>query len=295
MKKQLEKELHDLAQSILSSKDIDLPNLKKRTEKLLEKVSILNFVEKYYQSMGSSEDRLQYTMKKVSDFIEDEQDEDDIFNLPVKTTQVQQIVISQNEKKATETKVQSVTEQPQQDSTTQEDFSQQPERKSTHSTVSESEQNSAYKAYQDIIHKQQKTEHHPSDKQTINEKYQSEVKQETVQKPHQGQPLEDFISQTQHPVFEKKEESEVKTASLNDRLGKTAQIGLNDRLAFIRQLFFGSESEYNTVVQHINNLQSVQDIAIYIEQEIKPIYNHWRGKEDYEERFLSLMLKRFEV
>ncbi|MDO4782600.1 MAG: hypothetical protein Q4A09_05195 [Capnocytophaga felis] len=277
MKKQLEKELQELAQNIISTKDnLDLPELKKELEKLLEKVSILNFVEKYYNSVGSSEDRLQYTMKKVADFIEEEQDENDIFNLPVETTKVQKIVLSQTEKTPSKNEESQVAK--------------------TNYTSAESHKTSAYKAYQDIVqkaHTHQETEkQHPHNEPIAEEQSKTTETKQVTQK----QSLEDFISQTQHPVFEKKEENEpAKNPSLNDRLGKTAQIGLNDRLAFIRQLFFGSESEYNTVVQHINDLQSVEEIALYIEQEIKPIYNHWRGKEDYEERFLGLMLKRFEI
>ncbi|GET45375.1 hypothetical protein [Capnocytophaga felis] len=277
MKKQLEKELQELAQNIISTKDnLDLPELKKELEKLLEKVSILNFVEKYYNSVGSSEDRLQYTMKKVADFIEEEQDENDIFNLPVETTKVQKIVLSQTEKTPSKNEESQVAK--------------------TNHTSAESHKTSAYKAYQDIVQKAHT--HQEIEKQHTHNEHLAEEQSKTTETKQvtQKQSLEDFISQTQHPVFEKKEENEpAKTPSLNDRLGKTAQIGLNDRLAFIRQLFFGSESEYNTVVQHINDLQSVEEIALYIEQEIKPIYNHWRGKEDYEERFLGLMLKRFEI
>ena len=83
--------------------------------------------------------------------------------------------------------------------------------------------------------------------------------------------------------------------SLNDKFGKTTQIGLNDKLAFVQKLFFGSESEYNKVVKHIADLHSIQDAVIYIEQEVKPTYNYWKGKEEYEQRFLDLVLKRFEV
>ena len=109
--------------------------------------------------------------------------------------------------------------------------------------------------------------------------------------------LEEFISQSKHTVFDKKDaDEEVKPAqSLNDKFGKTAQIGLNDKLAFVQKLFFGSESEYNKVVKHIADLHSMQDAVVYIEQEVKPTYNYWKGKEEYEQRFLDLVLKRFEV
>ncbi|MDO4228296.1 MAG: hypothetical protein Q4C98_00635 [Capnocytophaga sp.] len=294
MKKQLEKELQELAQSIIDTKDnLDLPNLKKEAEKLLEKVTILNFVTKYYNSVGSSEERLQYTMKKVADFIEEDQDENDIFNLPVKTTQVQKLATSQPKKSTPEVAVAKVEEK-------EEILSKQVAAKSNHSMDSLS----AYKAYQQNIAQKSVQETEPQ--HIVQEKIEKPITQietfteedfieETITKVPKKQPLEDFISQTKHPVFEKKEDTDNRTPSLNDKFGKATQIGLNDKLAFIRQLFFGSESEYNNVVQHINSLESVQDIAVYIEQEIKPIYNHWRGKEDYEERFLSLMLKRFEV
>ena len=109
--------------------------------------------------------------------------------------------------------------------------------------------------------------------------------------------LEEFISQSKNTVFDKKDTThEVKPVqSLNDKFGKTAQIGLNDKLAFVQKLFFGSESEYNKVVKHIADLHSMQDAVIYIEQEVKPTYNYWKGKEEYEQRFLDLLLKRFEV
>lgn len=297
MKNQLIKELQELAENIIATKDkLDLPHLKKETEKLLEKVTILSFVEKYYNAIGSSEDRLQYTMKKVADFVEDDQNENDIFNLPVKTTQVKQIVVAQPEKKSAPQH--NEPEQAVENQFVQEEPVVQPVQ-SKNGYHTGNQPNSAYKAYQDIIQRQQKQQQTPpppvEEKKVVKE-IKTIVDPETEVIP-KNQPLEDLIAQTQHPVFEKKEDvAEPKaTPSLNDRLGKTSQIGLNDRLAFIRQLFFGSESEYNDVVQHINNLQSVQDIAIYIEQEVKPTYNHWRGKEDYEERFLGLMLKRFEV
>lgn len=258
MKAFLENELCTLAQSIINSKgSMDLPTLKREAEKLHEKITILGFVEKYYQTLGASPERMQYTMKKVSTFIE-EQQHDDIFDFPVEATPVKPIAFVTHENVAP--KNQSV-------------YAEQ----SAHDRVLESYRNSVQEANQ-VVAKEYGTP-------------------QPMQEYTSNQNLEDFIPQTQHPVFEKKEEiiENKTTPSLNDRLGKNTQIGLNDRLAFIRQLFLGSESEYNRVVQHINELQSVQDIAIYVEQEVKPIYNHWRGKEEYEERFLSFMLKRFEV
>ena len=108
--------------------------------------------------------------------------------------------------------------------------------------------------------------------------------------------LEEFLAKSKATAFDKKDHTEeVKPAqSLNDRFSKEIQIGLNDKLAFIQKLFFGSESEYNRVLQHLNQLHSLEEAAQYIQQQVNPTYNNWKGKEEYEERFLHLILRRFE-
>ena len=108
--------------------------------------------------------------------------------------------------------------------------------------------------------------------------------------------LEEFLSQKAKTAsFERKNPEEPKpTQSLNDRFSKAIQIGLNDKLAFVQKLFFGSESEYNKVLKHLEELNSLEEAAVYIQQQVKPTYNNWKGKEEYEERFLSLILRRFE-
>ena len=108
--------------------------------------------------------------------------------------------------------------------------------------------------------------------------------------------LEEFLSQKAKTAsFERKNPEEPKpTQSLNDRFSKAIQIGLNDKLAFVQKLFFGSESEYNKVLKHLEELHTLEEAAVYIQQQVKPTYNHWKGKEEYEERFSSLILRRFE-
>ena len=119
---------------------------------------------------------------------------------------------------------------------------------------------------------------------------------EEQQIPRQTPSLEEFLAKSKATAFDKKDHTEeVKPAqSLNDRFSKEIQIGLNDKLAFIQKLFFGSESEYNRVLQHLNQLHSLEEAAQYIQQQVKPTYNNWKGKEEYEERFLHLILRRFE-
>jgi len=139
--------------------------------------------------------------------------------------------------------------------------------------------------------------------QSIDQPSSQNIAQPSSQNIAQPQPaarqtpsLEEFLSQKAKTAsFERKNPEEPKpTQSLNDRFSKAIQIGLNDKLAFVQKLFFGSESEYNKVLKHLEELHTLEEAAVYIQQQVKPTYNHWKGKEEYEERFLSLILRRFE-
>jgi hypothetical protein len=82
--------------------------------------------------------------------------------------------------------------------------------------------------------------------------------------------------------------------SLNDRLNKKAiNIGLNDRLAFVKHLFAGSQEDFNRVISQLNTQTSHQEAVNFVEQFVKPDYD-WTGKELYEERLLEIIHNRFE-
>ena len=91
MKEALEHDLITLATEILANEgEWNLAQLNKQAHKITEKITILNFVEKYYQTLGASEDRMYRTMRKVSDFIDDNRQED-IFEIEVEASEVQPI------------------------------------------------------------------------------------------------------------------------------------------------------------------------------------------------------------
>ena len=82
--------------------------------------------------------------------------------------------------------------------------------------------------------------------------------------------------------------------SLNDRLkGKQLQIGLNDKLAFIKHLFDGNSDDYNRVISQLNTSKSAEEAKELILGMVKPDYNNWTGKEEVENRFLELIENRF--
>lgn len=90
----------------------------------------------------------------------------------------------------------------------------------------------------------------------------------------------------------KKDESLPK--SLNDRLAKSnVKVDLNDRLAFVKHLFNNSMEDYNRVLSQLNTIDSEERSISFIKNMVKPDYNNWVGKEQYEERFIELVARRF--
>jgi hypothetical protein len=87
--------------------------------------------------------------------------------------------------------------------------------------------------------------------------------------------------------------TEYKSISLNDTLIKGMNIGLNDRIAFVKHLFGGSNEDFNRVVSQISTYDSFEEVQQFIVDMVKPDYNNWHGKEDYADRFMNLIEKKF--
>lgn len=82
--------------------------------------------------------------------------------------------------------------------------------------------------------------------------------------------------------------------SLNDKLkGGGLNIGLNDKLAFIKQLFDGSNEEYHRVIAQVNTSSDFEEARNLIQNVVKTEYNNWQGKEVFEERFMEIIEARF--
>ncbi len=81
--------------------------------------------------------------------------------------------------------------------------------------------------------------------------------------------------------------------TLNDKLFTTTiQIGLNDRIAFVKHLFNFSQADFNRVLSQLNTLKSEKEAKDFIYKQIKPDYD-WTGKEEYEERLISIIERKF--
>jgi hypothetical protein len=94
-----------------------------------------------------------------------------------------------------------------------------------------------------------------------------------------------------NPVVLEKEEP--KTITLNDKLANGIAIGLNDRIAFVKHLFDGDSEDYNRVLSQIITFDTFQETKAFIDEMVKPDYNNWAGKEDFEHRFMEIIEKKF--
>ena len=80
--------------------------------------------------------------------------------------------------------------------------------------------------------------------------------------------------------------------SLNDKLVNNIQIGLNDRIIFVKNLFNNQQEDYNRVISQLNTFKSEKEAKQFINKMIKPDYN-WSEHEELEKRFLEIIERKF--
>ncbi|MFC6097725.1 hypothetical protein ACFPVY_13800 [Flavobacterium qiangtangense] len=128
---------------------------------------------------------------------------------------------------------------------------------------------------------EKKHEHDHDEESKAEVKPEEEVKaQETV---HEEAPKEE--EKVEAPREEPKPHVE--------KVTKGITIGLNDRVGFVNHLFGGSNEDFNRVLSQLNTFDTFQDAKNFIEDLVKPDYNEWKGKEDFEERFLEVVENKF--
>ena len=81
--------------------------------------------------------------------------------------------------------------------------------------------------------------------------------------------------------------------SSNESFAKTITFGLNDRIAFEKQLFAGSSEDLNRVVSQLSTFDTFEEAQNFIDDMVKPDYDNWEGKEEYVTRFMEIVEKKF--
>ena len=109
--------------------------------------------------------------------------------------------------------------------------------------------------------------------------------------------VDDLFSSVANPEFIIKvnNDNEILNESkkLNESLIKGIKIGLNDKIAFTKGLFDGSEEDFSRVVSQLQTYSSWDEAFDFLNNIVKPDYNNWEGKEEIEKRFLKCIENNF--
>ncbi|MEW7281125.1 hypothetical protein ABW636_21220 [Aquimarina sp. 2201CG1-2-11] len=258
MKKKLEAELISIAHRILQLKDTaTLSQLQEEARELYEKIAILNFAETHFKGPQPTIGQIRSILDQEPIETPDSHSTNEIENANIITQKVD-ITPSNPITKAEEPIAKKET-------TVTEPVSTDP--------IPESSQNPPVS---------------PKTPEIVIEEINARVTEDL------------FIRADRASIEELSDEDSVsdesdRPKSLNDQLKKEIHIGLNDRLAFIKYLFEGSATDYNRVLSQLGTINSKTEAKDFINNMIKPDYNNWKDKEEYEERFMDTILSKYDL
>ena len=67
---------------------------------------------------------------------------------------------------------------------------------------------------------------------------------------------------------------------------------MNDRIAFVKNLFDNSQEDYNRVISQLNSFNSQKEAKKFITKNVKPDYD-WSSQEELESRFMEFIERKF--
>ncbi|RSK41591.1 hypothetical protein [Mangrovimonas spongiae] len=130
----------------------------------------------------------------------------------------------------------------------------------------------------------------PHESQQVDEVFEKAIPKKKYHKNDLEEITADF---KEVPVFEPVSKQTKQKKSLNDKLKKGINIGLNDKIAFIKHLFNGESEDYDRVLSQLNTTSNYTEAEELIQNMVKPDYNNWEGKEEFEERFMQIIESKF--
>lgn len=322
MKKRLEAELISIAHRILKLKNkSEIDQLYKETRKLYEALSILKFHEENYAVL-KNEVSHEEIEQKVESFLAQEE-----ITTPIDLPIVENEPIAEVKEEIIETIEEVEEEEPivvgeiileEEDEVEDESFEDNDvaEAKDKEDHESDALAGGNFKPAFELSFEAEdetETEEEPEIEAVI-EETQPEVIEEKKPEPVEAKQvtMDDIFGDSyKEPVFvkpnevtlndkfisvfdqEQKEKDEPKVVSLNDVLSNSISISLNDRVAFVKHLFNESNEDYNRVLSQLNTFDTFADAKNFLNEMVIPEYNYWVGKEEYLERFLEIVEKKF--
>ncbi|MDT0648213.1 hypothetical protein RM545_16080 [Zunongwangia sp. F260] len=297
MKKKIEDELLRLAEKIVNSKDnLDVAQLKAEARNLYEKLCVLAFTEKHLAETGLEEPEPEVAFEEPAKQVSEEQkepiDDRSTYFAPDGTEYNDSEAITEPN---TEKIKNIVAEMPQETQQIDDLFARiNTEEKPPQQPVAPKER--AEKTQQK---EEKKLETRPQPEVPV-QKPENKPKPHPRPNPQPEANRKDFhdfgVDYDSLPKFEPVNQNgkAPRPKSLNDRLKKGITIGLNERLAFIKHLFEGNATDYNRVLSQLNTFHTLEEANKFIQLVVKPDYNNWEGKEQYEQQFLDKIENKFE-
>ncbi|MEN9909260.1 MAG: hypothetical protein RLZZ540_2409 [Bacteroidota bacterium] len=328
MKKRLEADLISIAHRILQLKDkSDINQLYLETQKLYEKLSVLKFIDENYGDVKPTIGSYSEIEKEIENIYDKEaplavETEITESNLPQETEIVEtkeetpEIVVPE----ATAAIIE--TENPDDEIISIEEAEIENNDAEFNEQEPEIEEETEQEIENEVEETEEETEEIPEFKTAFELTETPEIepakKPETVQISFEdllglnyNEPdfvkVDDVPTPTKEIVFETVETEEIpvqkavettekatsKKVSLNDSFSKGIDIDLNDRIAFVKHLFGNSNEDYNRVMNQLITYDNFYETKSFIDEMVKPDYNDWKGKEEYEDRFMEIIEKKF--
>ena len=308
MKKRLESELISIAHRILKLKNkSEVDQLYKESQKLHETLLVLKFYQDNFESVKSDvdevvlEEKLKESLEveiapSISAEVNEEDDEPiaEVEAAPEIEEEVEEQIESEEDPSDSELAEQSVV-------------SEAPEEVIEEQSIDEEEpianEESAFKPIFELETEEEEQE-------------QQDIPAEVAFESQPEEKLEDHIGKYTEPVFVKTNEvslftsdsseteeakqtvaeevkEEPKSDAFNEMTTKSIAIGLNDRIGFVQHLFNDSNEDFNRVISQLNTFDTFEEAKNFINEMVLPDYNYWVGEEDYIERFMEIVEKKF--
>ena len=318
----MEADLISIAHRILKLKNKeDLTQLHLETQKLYEKLSVLKFVEENFSDVKPTIGNANI-QEVVNAALENESEEEEVEVAPeeieIQSELVEEIQ-DEVEEEMEEEDFSDDEEEEAEDEIEEEEIEEEEETEEEEVNEAESEEEVEFEPHfelfnvEEVEDKKSKTEAKQisfedllgSNSEPVFERVFDPIQEEAEEESVDDEETEDeetvFNPGFEMELSEDMEEEEVAIPnfefetekSSNESFAKTITFGLNDRIAFEKQLFAGSSEDLNRVVSQLSTFDTFEEAQNFIEDMVKPDYDNWEGKEEYVDRFMEIVEKKF--
>ncbi|MCF6128543.1 hypothetical protein L1S35_02590 [Flavobacterium sp. AS60] len=292
MKKRLEAELISIAHRILKLKNkSEVDQLYKETQKLYETLSVLKFYQDNFESVKSevSEEVLEEKLSNQAPIEQVAEAKDEVIE-PIAEVATE-AEAEEEDTSESELAEQIISEEP--------EAVLEEEEVLEEVAVDEPEAISVEPAFKPIFELEAEEDEEPVAAEVASEVQPEEKLEDLIGNyadPVFVKPNEVSLFPSETPLEEVKQEvkEEPKTAAFNEMTSKSIAIGLNDRIGFVQHLFNDSNEDFNRVISQLNTFDTFEEAKNFINEMVIPDYNYWVGEEDYIERFMEIVEKKFQ-